>query len=160
MDTALINTRARMKEKGFTLLEMMVGVAILGVLVSIAIPNYLTWNARYEFKDTARILSSNIMLSRVTAMSQNTTRTITLSVAGDMTQYNSFTPGLPNIIFPSDVSINNVLPMTVGFNAFGQKTTGGAGNQIINIDSASQPNTRYVLTITPAGKITIVVQNF
>jgi len=49
--------------------------------------------------------------------------------------------------------------MTVTFNQFGQRTSGGAGNQIINLDSISQPNTRYVLTITPAGKVTLAMQN-
>gem|GEM_PF-4227127 len=68
-------------------------------------------------------------------------------------------PGNASIEFPSDVSVNGVLPMTVTFNQFGQRTSGGAGNQIINLDSISQPNTRYVLTITPAGKVTLAMQN-
>lgn len=151
---------SKMNKKGFTVIEMAVGITILGILVGIAIPNYLTWNARYEFKDTARILSSNLMLTRISAMSQNTPASVTLQVNGlGFTEYNSEMPGNASIEFPSDVSVNGVLPMTVTFNQFGQRTSGGAGNQIINLDSISQPNTRYVLTITPAGKVTLAMQN-
>jgi len=75
-----MRVRSKMNKKGFTVIEMAVGITILGILVGIAIPNYLTWNARYEFKDTARILSSNLMLTRISAMSQNTPASVTLQV--------------------------------------------------------------------------------
>ena len=148
-----------MNKRGFTLIEMMVGIAILSILVSIAIPNYLTWNARYQFKDTARMLSSNLVLTRISSMSRNTGTALTLQAVGGVTQYNSEAPGMPTMTFPADVSVNGALPVTVNFNQFGQRTSGGAGNQIINLDSTEQPNTRYVLTITTSGKVTIVMQN-
>lgn len=149
-----------MNKRGFTLIEMMVGIAILSILVSIAIPNYLTWNARYQFKDTARMLSSNLALTRISAMSRNDAATgLTLQVVAGVTQYNSQAPGTPTMIFPPDVSVNGALPLTVSFNQFGQRTSGGGGNQIINLDSTEQPNTRYMLTITTSGKVTIAMQN-
>lgn len=138
---------------------MMVSVAILGILVSIAIPNYLTWNARYKFKDAAQNLSSNLVLSRVSAMSKNTAITTTLQVnVNGITEYNSEMLGNQTFTFPGDVSVDGALPMTITFNPFGQRTSGGAGNQVINLDSTEQPNIRYVLTITPAGKVTIVMK--
>ncbi len=148
-----------MNKKGFTLLELMVAVAILGILVGIAIPNYLTWNARYEFKDTARNLSSNLTLAKLSAMERNTAITLTLQNNGGVTEYVTTNTIIPTEPFPSDVSVNGGLPVSITFNAFGQRTTGGAGNQVINLDSLEQQNTRYVLTITTSGKVSIVMQN-
>ena len=39
------------KQKGFTLVEMMVGVAMLGVMLSIALPNYTIWMAQMRVDD-------------------------------------------------------------------------------------------------------------
>ncbi len=152
-----------MNKKGFTLLEVLVAVAILTVLVGLAVPNYISWNARYEFKDTARNLSSNLTLSKLNAMSRNNAVTLTLQANGANTEYemrdSGGNPVIPTETFPEDVSILGALPVSVTFNAFGQRTSGGAGNQVINLNSASQTNTRYVITVTASGKVTVVMQN-
>ncbi|MFI5223424.1 MAG: Tfp pilus assembly protein FimT/FimU, partial [Nitrospirales bacterium] len=36
------------RESGFTLIEVMIAVAIVGTATAIAVPNYLEWNARYQ----------------------------------------------------------------------------------------------------------------
>lgn len=148
-----------MRNKGFTLLEMMVAIAILGVLVGIAVPNYLSWNARYELKGAARELSSNLTLAKLSAISRNTPITLTLQASGEDTQYVTTNNVIPVETLPSDVSVAGGLPVSITFNQFGQKTSGGATNQVINLDSAEHPNTRYVLTVAPSGKVTVVMQN-
>ena len=37
-------------QKGFTLIEVMIAVSIVGILAMIAVPSYLQWNARYQLK--------------------------------------------------------------------------------------------------------------
>ena len=148
-----------MNKKGFTLIEIAVTLAILGILAGIAIPNYLSWNARYVFKDTARNLSSNLTLTKLSAMSRNTTITLTLQNNGGVTEYVTTASVIQTETFPADVSVYGGLPVSITFNAIGQRTSGGAGNQVINIDSLEQPNTRYVLTITASGKVSIQMQN-
>lgn len=150
---------SKMNKKGFTLLEIMVAVAILAVLVGIAIPNYLTWNARYTFKDTARNLSSNLTLSKLNAMSRNSPVTLTLQANGALVEYVTTGNVIPSETFPEDVSVGGGLPVSVTFNPFGQRTSGGAGNQSVTLDSVSQPGTRYIITVTASGKITVTMQN-
>lgn len=148
-----------MNNKGFSLLEIMVTVAILGVLVGIAIPNYLTWNARYEFKGAANDLASNLKLAKLSAMSRNTAITVTLQANGNDTEYVTTNTVIPTETLPADLTVVGGLPVNITFNAFGQRTSGGAGDQIINIDSASNSSTRYVITIRTSGKVSIVMTN-
>ncbi len=57
---------------GFTLIEMMIVIAIIALMVSIAIPNYLDWNRKYQLKEAVGTLHANIGLARMNAVNQNT----------------------------------------------------------------------------------------
>lgn len=55
----------RMKdEKGFTLIELMIVVAIIGILAAVAIPNFLKYQAKSK-QSEARVLLSGIYTSEV-----------------------------------------------------------------------------------------------
>ena len=57
-------------EKGFTLLEALVVVAILGLIAVIAIPNLLTWRDHHRVKSAARDIYSALQLARMKAISK------------------------------------------------------------------------------------------
>ena len=59
------------KNAGFTLLELMVTVGIVGVVVGIAVPNILDWLPDYHLKKLARNLYTDMQLSKMNAMKQN-----------------------------------------------------------------------------------------
>jgi type IV pilus assembly protein PilA len=55
----------RMKDqKGFTLIELMIVVAIIGILAAVAIPNFLKYQAKSK-QSEARVLLSGIYTSQV-----------------------------------------------------------------------------------------------
>ena len=58
-------------EAGFTLLEVMVVVAIVGIAVALAIPYYLVWNARAQVRRATTDLHANLSLARIAAMNRN-----------------------------------------------------------------------------------------
>src|SRR5213594_3688834 len=66
-------------QAGFALTEVTIIVAIIGLLVLVAVPNYLDWNRKYKLKDAVATLHGNIGLARMNAINQSTTVTVTVT---------------------------------------------------------------------------------
>lgn len=56
---------------GMTLLELIIVVAILGIVSAIAAPNYMNYMADRRLKGAARTIMSDLMASRLSAVSRN-----------------------------------------------------------------------------------------
>jgi type IV pilus assembly protein PilA len=64
--------RLRKKDEGFTLIELMIVVAIIGILAAIAIPNFLRYQAKTKQSEAKTNLGS-IFTSQVTYFGENDT---------------------------------------------------------------------------------------
>ena len=71
-------TLIKKKEKGFTLIELMIVVAIIGILAAIAIPNFLRYQAKAKQSEAKGNLAS-IYTSQVTYHAEKDTYTTTLT---------------------------------------------------------------------------------
>jgi len=68
---------------GFTLIELIVIISILGVLAIISIPAYVSWMPSYQLKGAARDIYSNLQLAKLEAVKGNTNCTVNIDVAGN-----------------------------------------------------------------------------
>jgi prepilin-type N-terminal cleavage/methylation domain-containing protein len=60
-----------MKNDGFSLIELLVVLIVLGIMASIAIPGFSTWLPGYRLKSASRDLYSNMQLAKMGAIKAN-----------------------------------------------------------------------------------------
>ena len=59
------------KESGFTMTEVLIVIAIIGILAMAAIPGFSAWLPSYRLKSASQDLLSNFQLAKLTAVKQN-----------------------------------------------------------------------------------------
>lgn len=141
-------------ECGFTLIEVMIVVAIIGIASALAIPNYVQWKAQHDLREAVSEIASNLNLARVVAMNRNRQATVTIQLSGSgVVQVSGNTPGVA--IFPAQTMNGSVTGLPGGttnvvFSSMGLSTA--SANQAIQI--ANSKGLVYSLSVMPSGKVT------
>ena len=60
-------------KSGFSLIELIVGMAIIGVLLSLALPSFSGWIRNAKIRTTAESVQNGLQLARAEAVRRNTT---------------------------------------------------------------------------------------
>ena len=58
--------------RGFTLMELMVTIAIVAILATIAVPNYIAWLSKRNLRSSAIDVQAAIQQAKMTAIRENT----------------------------------------------------------------------------------------
>ena len=64
--------RTKKRQLGFTMIELLVAIAVLAFMASIAIPGFSRWLPNYRLRSAARDLYSNMQLAKMGAVRNNT----------------------------------------------------------------------------------------
>ncbi len=134
-------------KRGFTLIEVMIAVAIVGILAMVAVPNYLQWNARYQLKQATTELAGSLNLARMAAMNRNLAVTVQLALVSGKVNVD-FGGALAPVLLPQSIVAFTGGP-TIQFTQ--QGLSGSAANQTLTL--VSQQGTTYSVIVTPAGKV-------
>ena len=75
-----------LNHRGFTLMELMVTIAVFGILMVMGLPMYSTWMANMRIRGAAEALQNGLQVARTTAIGRNTNVYFVLPTAGSLDQ--------------------------------------------------------------------------
>lgn len=59
------------RSKGFTIIELMIGIAILAIVIALGLPSYSTWIQNTKLRNAAESILNGLQLARSEAVARN-----------------------------------------------------------------------------------------
>ncbi len=172
----------RSRQEGFTSLELMVVVAIVGVLATFGVTNFGVWKARADLKSAVTTIQHELAVARMMAMSRNLTVTATVAVAPTVVTVTTFNTNTGAVLAASSHNYTHVNSLfaqlavgppptwgpvattNVTFNSMGFRVQGavaGSQNQVFAVDNDRTPiPLRYTIQVTQRGLATWCASDF
>ena len=139
------------KDRGFTMIELMISVLILGILASIAVPNYSSFVANQRVKTASFDVMSAVALARSEALKRNTDVTITPTTGTNWASGWSVAAGTTLNQQAAFKNMTITGPASLSYNSSGRLNTlaapisissTGATPRCISIELSGRPNSK------------------
>jgi type IV fimbrial biogenesis protein FimT len=140
-----------LRHQGFTLIEMMITIAVLVILLAVAAPAMQTFTKAQRIKTTSFDLYSSLMFARSEAIKRRSAVTVT-PVSSDWN--NGWEVKSGTSVLRSQGALNGVnvtgAPTSLTYRLDGRLS---AGNAVISLEASSQPDTvgRRCITVDTSG---------
>jgi len=141
------------KISGLTLMEMMMVIAIIGVLCAIATPNIIKWLPKHRVGSAAREVMATLEYARINAIKANEAVTVSFNwFPPRVTVADSGGTTLRSRRLPDDVNFYNLnLGLSVTFNGHGFSSQSG-GVAVENVNNAA---IQRIIKLTLGGNVSI-----
>ena len=141
--------------KGFTMIELLIAVAIVAIGAALAAPEFLRWHARTQLRQATSEIASELTMARMAAMNRNRTVDVTIQMTGGAVTIMAVPSGgssvMPTKTLASRVTAVTGAPVTVSFSSLGVRTSGGTATQSFGVCDINR--TQYSVQIIPAGRV-------
>jgi prepilin-type N-terminal cleavage/methylation domain-containing protein len=125
------------RQQGFTIIEVMIALAIAGILVIVATTNLQLWSAHYSAVDFQREFLSQFSTARTRSQASNLRHRILIDMTAERT-----------ILQRQDAGTSTWID--VGQTITAEK---GAGVNDIAVDNAAVSGTTYAIVVNPGGQV-------
>jgi len=92
-------------ERGFTLFEMLIVIALVGIISAVAVPNFSAWRERQAVNSASKSLLSHMKQARVIAMAEN--RSVSITFAADSYTYDADPASTCGLCKPKTITFTN-----------------------------------------------------
>ena len=114
------------KNSGFTITELMVTIAVIAILASLAIPNFIAWLPNYRLRSGAEEIQSTLQFARITAIKRNATATVAFDIANETYRASVGGQAIRGGRMPAGIDINSAFGGTsVQFDSRGVASAAG-----------------------------------
>lgn len=164
----MLSTSPAYPQRGVTLIELMIAIAILGLLLGLGVPSFGAWIQNTQIRNAAESVQNGLNLARAEAVRRNiavkftlgtgSSWTVALSSAGTSIQSNPNSEGASN----ATVTATPAGATTATFNGLGRIIANADGSAIVTqldfavpttILSASEQRELRITIDTPGGSI-------
>ena len=140
------------KDSGFTLIELMVVIGIIGVLCAIAIPGYINWLPKYRVGSAARTVMSTLEFARINAIKTNADVKVNFGWANESLTVESGGTTLRTRGLPADVDLQDIdLGDSVTFNGQGFSDESGG----VVVENTKDATLSRIINLTLGGNASI-----
>ena len=122
------------RNRGFTMIELLVIIAIAGILVAVAVPSFTESIARRRLEGVANELSADLKYTKSQAVSVNTTVSMITSAQGYTVSNASTT--FKTITLDSKITLTS--PLTVTFDPYRHFANAAANITLTHTQTAAQ----------------------
>jgi type IV fimbrial biogenesis protein FimT len=142
--------------KGFTLIELMVGLVIMAIVLALAMPNYMTWMQNTRIRNTAESILNGLQVARMEAVRQNAPVKLVLGAGSAWTVgCVTVTAACPATIqshstgegSSTAITVTSNGGVTVTFDQFGRRTTPAAGTTTLDVTATGSRALRVTIDV-------------